>query len=160
MLTITLFGILFTAMTVFLHTAGTVIWIRYKSGSKRLRDPSRSNPRLLELCGIIGTTACVLLIVHILEVLLWAIAYYSLPAITELKDFQDSVYFSMVTFTSLGYGDIVISSKWKLLSGIQAMAGMLVFGWSSALLFAVLVDVAGLNRSTSQNDQIEVRAQN
>ena len=55
----------------------------------------------------------------------------------------------MVTFTSLGYGDIVVSSSWKLLSGIQAMAGMLVLGGSSALLFTAMNFIAGFQKFCS-----------
>ena len=56
----------------------------------------------------------------------------------ELADFEAAVYFSFVTFTTLGYGDITLSEGYRLLSGIQALNGILLVGWSTALMFAVV----------------------
>ena len=61
-----------------------------------------------------------------------------LPGVEELTTWEDAIYFSIVTFTTLGYGDITISGGWRLLSGIEAMSGILLFGWSAALLFALV----------------------
>lgn len=146
MLSITLFGILLTAVTVALHTAGTVAFIRYSKHRFRVRQVKPAEFRLLEMCRVIGIVAAVLLILHLAEVLLWAFAYYTIPDIHTPSTIEECIYFSMVTFTTLGYGDIVIGSSWRLFSGIQAMAGMLVFGWSSALLFAAMNFVAGFSK--------------
>ncbi|MEM1303714.1 MAG: potassium channel family protein, partial [Planctomycetota bacterium] len=61
-----------------------------------------------------------------------------LPLDRPFSTLEEATYFSTVTFASLGYGDIVITGPWRLLSAIQAMNGLLVFGWSTALLFAVV----------------------
>ena len=149
MLSITLFGVLLTAVTVAMHTAGTVVFIRFSRRRFEVRQVKLSEFRLTEMCRVIGVTASVLLTLHLAEVLMWAFAYYTIPGIQTPSTVEDCIYFSMVTFTSLGYGDIVISSSWRLLSGIQAMAGMLVFGWSSALLFAAMNFVAGFQKFSS-----------
>lgn len=149
MLSITLFGILLTAVTVAMHTAGTVAFIRYSKYRFRVRGKKPAEFRLLDMCRVIGITAAVLLVLHLVEVLMWAFAYYTIPGIETPTTVEECIYFSMVTFTSLGYGDIVISSSWRLFSGIQAMAGMLVFGWSSALLFAAMSFVAGFGKVDS-----------
>ena len=56
----------------------------------------------------------------------------------QLDTFEQAVYFSMVTFTTLGYGDIRLGPDLRLLSGIEALNGILLVGWTTALLFAVL----------------------
>lgn len=66
---------------------------------------------------------------------LWGMIYMSQPAITELPDAQTAFYFSMVTYTSLGYGDIVLTGQWRALSAIQAANGVIIFGWTTALIF-------------------------
>lgn len=68
---------------------------------------------------------------------IWAMTYYSLE-IPEFKTLEDAVYFSTVTFTTLGYGDIVLHDKWRVLSGIEAANGIVLLGWSTAFLFEVM----------------------
>jgi len=69
------------------------------------------------------------------EATIWALLYLFHPAITVLPDFQTAFYFSLVTYTTLGYGDIVLSGGWRVLSAIQAANGVIIFGWTTALIF-------------------------
>ena len=86
---------------------------------------------------ILIRTALVLITLHVVEVLVWALAYHLVePA--GLESFGDAVYFSFTTFTTLGYGDVVIEGKWRLLTGIESLNGVLLIGWSTALSFAVI----------------------
>ena len=52
------------------------------------------------------------------------------------------MYVSLVTFTTLGYGDITLDLRWRWLSGIEAMNGILLFGWTTATLFWIVQKVA------------------
>lgn len=78
-----------------------------------------------------------LVLLHTAEVVLWSLVYLVL-GIDSLSSFEESTYFSMVTYSALGYGDVVITGPWRLLAAIQAMTGLLLFGWSAALLYAVV----------------------
>ena len=72
------------------------------------------------------------------EVVLWATTYRLLPG-NHLDSFEKATYFSMVTFTTLGYGDITLADhQWRLLSGIEALNGILLVGWTTAFLFLVV----------------------
>jgi hypothetical protein len=71
----------------------------------------------------------------VIEVLLWASLYLYHPLIGELPNLETALYFSMVTFTSVGYGDVVIKGSWRVLASLQAANGMIVFGWTTALIF-------------------------
>jgi voltage-gated potassium channel Kch len=73
--------------------------------------------------------------VSIMEVLVWAVAYVVLDAIEEL---EKALYFSMVTFTTLGYGDVVLDKGRRLLASIEAVNGIIMFGWSTAILIAAV----------------------
>ena len=70
-----------------------------------------------------------------LEVWLWSLLYLLNPMITTLPDLETAFYFSMVTFTTLGYGDVVLTGQWRTLASIQAANGVIIFGWTTALIF-------------------------
>ena len=71
----------------------------------------------------------------VLEAWLWALLYLFNPLITALPDLETAFYFSMVTFTTLGFGDVVLTGQWRMLASIQAANGVIIFGWTTALIF-------------------------
>ena len=71
----------------------------------------------------------------VLEALIWALLYLFDPLVTALPDLETAFYFSMVTFTTLGYGYVVPTGKWRTLAFIQAANGVIIFGWTTALIF-------------------------
>jgi voltage-gated potassium channel Kch len=71
----------------------------------------------------------------VLEATLWALLYLFHPLITKIPDLETAFYFSMVTFTTLGYGDVVLAGQWRTLASIQAANGVIIFGWTTALIF-------------------------
>ena len=70
---------------------------------------------------------------HILEIWLWAVLYYFLE---EIPTFEAALYFSTSSFTTVGFGDITLSEEWRLLSSLESVNGMILFGWSTAFIFA------------------------
>jgi voltage-gated potassium channel Kch len=80
----------------------------------------------------------VLTLLHVIEIHLWALAYLvAIPGV-QMDTYEKVAYFSFVTFTTLGYGDIVLQGPERLLTGVEALNGMLLIGWSVALLFQVV----------------------
>ncbi len=69
------------------------------------------------------------------SVIVWSLAYAAMNAAPAGADI---VYFAFVNYTTLGYGDVVPVERWRLIGPITAMNGMLVFGWSTAVIFEVL----------------------
>jgi hypothetical protein len=80
-------------------------------------------------------TVPVLMVAHISEVLVWSLAYVLVSAAPAGAD---PVYFAFVNYTTLGYGDVTPVERWRLLGPITAMNGVLMFGWSTAVIFEVL----------------------
>jgi len=76
-----------------------------------------------------------LFLATIAEVWLWAGLYLSLGAIETL---EEALYFSTVTFSTVGYGDVVLDKSWRLLGSFEAANGLFLFGWSTALVFVVV----------------------
>ena len=89
----------------------------------------------LRLIAVMTAVVSVLMAAHIAEVMLWSFAYAIVgvaPAGTDL------IYFAFVNYTTLGYGDVTPLQRWHLLGPMTAMNGVLLFGWSTAVIFAVL----------------------
>ena len=79
-----------------------------------------------------------LFLATLLQVWTWALLYLALDAVRTL---EEAAYFSMETFTTLGFGDITLDKDWRLLSSFEAANGLLMFGWSTALIFAAVQSV-------------------
>jgi hypothetical protein len=88
-----------------------------------------------QLMGVMVVTAAVLMVAHTIEVFVWALAYAMVGAAPAGSDI---LYFAFVNYTTLGYGDITPVESWRLKGPMTAMNGILMFGWSTAVLFEVL----------------------
>jgi hypothetical protein len=89
----------------------------------------------LLLVAVMIPTVSVFMATHGLEVFVWALAYWVVDATAEGTD---RVYFAFVNYTTLGYGDVIPVDRWRLLGPITAMNGILLIGWSTAVIFEVL----------------------
>ena len=94
----------------------------------------KSHSALL-LMAVMIPTVLILMMTHTLEVLVWSLAY-SMADVASAG--VDLVYFAFVNYTTLGYGDVLPVERWRLLGPMTAMNGVLLFGWSTALIFEVL----------------------
>ena len=72
---------------------------------------------------------------HLIQIALWAI---TLLMVGEMPTFEKAFYLSAENYTALGYGDIVLSDQWRLLGPLEAINGLLLFGLSTAVMFAIL----------------------
>lgn len=89
----------------------------------------------LYLVMVMIPTVLVLMATHTVEVMVWALAYFLVSA---TADGTDRLYFAFVNYTTLGYGDVTPVPRWRLLGPMTAMNGVLLFGWSTAVIFEVL----------------------
>lgn len=106
-----------------------VILVARSVGTKNALRPA------LHLIGVMIATVSVLMTAHAVEVIVWSLAYLvvnAAPVGTGL------VYFAFVNYTTLGYGDVTPVPDWQLLGPMTAMNGVLLFGWSTAVIFEVL----------------------
>jgi hypothetical protein len=93
--------------------------------------------------AVLGTVLVALLATSLAQIALWAVAFVLGG---EFADFETAFYHSAVNFTTLGYGDIVMSRHWRLLGPLEAVNGSLMLGLSAAMLFTVLMRVAESHR--------------
>ncbi|WP_231711427.1 potassium channel family protein [Xanthobacter dioxanivorans] len=126
-----LVGALASLGTITIQALVTVLAIRIAHISARHLSPRR---RIMTLIIVMGASGTLLTLAHFLEVAVWAFFYGVLGVIQE----KDAYYFAFVNFTTLGYGDMLPEHRWRVLGPITAANGMLLFGWSTAVMFAVL----------------------
>jgi hypothetical protein len=121
-----------TAITVIIHGVGTVASGRRVLGlwTRRGDRPGRLGAELL-MAQLVG----VLLLLHLAEAVVWALFYVLIGA---LPDLETAAYFSLTSYTTVGYGDVVLPQAWRLLGPIEAAVGVLMLGWSTGILVLVI----------------------
>ena len=142
-----LVGSAVSAVNIILHAAVTMIAIPVARAAAR-RSASRP---LLYLPGVMIATALALMAAHTLEVFVWSVAY---AVVNAAPDDANLVYFAFVNYTTLGYGDVTPLAKWRLLGPMTAMNGVLMFGWSTALIFEVLIKTIGQRESETARSEL------
>jgi hypothetical protein len=125
------FGSAVSLANIAVHAVAMLVVIRTARGAamKWLSLPA------LRLAAVMIATVAVLMAAHMSEISIWSLAYAIVGATPEGAD---RLYFAFVNFTTLGYGDIVPVPRWRLLGPMTAMNGVLLFGWSTAVIFEVL----------------------
>lgn len=88
------------------------------------------------------------IVLHVAEILIWAGAFTFGGAI---KDLATASYFSSVTYTTTGYGDVVLPEDWRLVGAVEALTGIMMCGLSTGLFFAVFSKIFRLGESKQPN---------
>jgi ion channel len=133
------FGIAICLVNIAIHAAlmAAVVAVaqRVSSATERLHERRR-------MMAIMVSTVSVLMVAHTIEVAVWAAAY----RLIDLAPADQAFYFAFVNYTTLGYGELLPPAEWRLIGPITAMNGVLLFGWSTAVIFEVLRTCAGALR--------------
>jgi hypothetical protein len=117
------------ALCVVIHAAGVTSALRWVR-----RQPFSTH----QFWGWTWLFICVagwMILLHLSEITVWALFYFLKRAMTDL---QSAFYFSAVTYTTTGYGDLVLPEEWRLLGGVEALTGILMCGWSTGFFFAIV----------------------
>src|SRR5208282_3364963 len=133
-------AVLLLSVTLFLQCGGSaalIIWIRsIPRESQRVR--------VFRCAALVMQTTVAVVILHGIVILVWASCYRWLC----LPSWESAFYFSASSYATVGYGDVVLPSKWRLLGPLESMVGMLMSGVSIGLLFAAVTHlVDGESRS-------------
>lgn len=128
-------GTAMVALTIAIHVAGSTYWLQFVASMFKVTE---TGVRSRELLSVLIWTTVALITLHVIEMTLWAVVYVSLPGKAGLADFSEALYYSIVTITTLGYGDVTLNEDWQILGGMEAMVGITVFGLTTAILFAVV----------------------
>lgn len=133
-----LFALAFAGVTVVIHAIGTVRVIIPAAGAWRPQGDSQSQPRpVWTLTRLVSS----LLVLHLVEMAVWAAAYY---AAGVFDTFETSLYYSLKSYTTVGYGDVLPAINWRLLGPIEAAVGVLMLGWSTSIIVATVQRIYNL----------------
>jgi Ion channel len=128
------------ALCVTIHAMGLVVAVHWmKQQSTTIAQHFWASTGML-IC-IAGWT----ILLHLLQIVSWGLFYawkHGMP------DLQSAFYFSAVTYTTTGYGDLVLPKQWRIVGGVEALTGILMCGLSAGLFFAVFLKVFGLDRGS------------
>jgi len=127
-----LVGFATTLCTILIHAMIVTAIITEVRRDLRL---GRVGPRFWANLTLITSATLLALAGHLVEIGLWAVVF---DACGEFSNFAAAFYHSAVNYTTLGYGDVVMSVRWRLLGPLEASDGMLMFGVSTAVIFAVV----------------------
>ena len=133
MLSIILIAGVLVAVTVAVHAAGITVLL------KALRRWHAILPtRFWRITRLLVVVTWWLVLLHLAEILLWGLCYLWWGC---LPDAEAALYFSGVTYTSIGYGDLVLAKPWRVLAPIEGLTGILMCGLSTGVFFAIVNDI-------------------
>jgi Ion channel len=125
-------GTSLTFCTIVIHAFAVTAIVYYLRRERRL---GRAGSGFWRDLNIVVQITSLALVAHIVEAAAWALAFVLCG---QFSDLADALYHSAENYTTLGYGDVVMSPSWRLLGPLEAADGMLMFGVSTAVLFAVI----------------------
>ncbi len=142
-------GLGLALLTALIHVAGLLLLLYWQTRQwpKIEADfgPRRNLPAFLTLfSGIFG--------LHLLEIALWAWLYQGLAL---FPDFGTGFYFSGITYTTVGYGHILLPASWRNLSVMEALTGVLMMGWSTAFFFTTVIRLLELRIRRWQSEDVD-----
>lgn len=133
MLRVLIVSVILISLCLMIHTFGLVLladWqMRHSLKLKQKFSITRSSLLLVSAFAAIT-------VLHLLETFIWAVFYYWWRHFSNL---ETSWYFSLGSYTTIGYGDVVLPAKWRMLGGVEGINGVLLCGMSTAFLFLIII---------------------
>jgi hypothetical protein len=132
MLSLFLIGSVLVATTVIIHAVGMASILR---PIFRFTDTHLARLEIWPVTWLVIRTTWYLIFIHLVEIALWGFFYWSQNC---LPDAESAFYFAGVTYTTVGYGDLVLAKEWRLLGPIEGLTGILMCGLSTGFFFAMV----------------------
>ena len=124
-----LLGGLLMALCIIVHSVGLTYVFKFMKRKKALHWSFWRSVRILI------AVASWIIFLHLINIVLWGSLFAWVKAIPDL---QSAIYFSAVTYTTTGYGDVLLPKPWQLIGGIEALTGLLMYGWTTGFFFAIV----------------------
>ena len=117
---------------VAIHGAGMVFGLRWLGRFAPQQGHHFSTPAMF---WFLIRVVYGLLVLHILQIIVWALCYQWSGC---FADFPTAFYYSATCYSTVGFGDVNPPGNWRILGAVEAVTGILMFGWSTGVLFAVV----------------------
>lgn len=131
------------AFTVVVHAVGMMVLLRWVS-----RAHVQVGARFWAMTWLLIQLAWSLIAVHLIEITVWALFFWREGC---LPDLESAFYFAGVTYTTVGYGDLVLPKEWRLLGPVEGLTGILMCGLSTGFFFAVVSKIYRAQSHTEPN---------
>jgi Ion channel len=135
-------------ITVSTHAAGLTVLIKVLL--KPMADPPS---RFWAITRLLVKVTWYLILIHLADVMVWGLFYWWQDC---LPDAESAFYFSGVTYTTTGYGELVLKEPWRVLAPIEALTGILMCGLSAGFFFALVSRI--FTQHPEMADRIEARS--
>lgn len=120
------------SICVSIHGLGMILGLRWLGRTSPQHGHHFSLPAMF---WILIRVVYGLLILHLLQIAVWAACYHWIGCFTE---FSTAFYYSATSYSTVGYGDVIPDESWRIVGAIEAVTGILMFGWSTGVLFSVV----------------------
>ena len=127
-----LLALLALAIGVIVQVSAVVVML---TTLKNRIERGQIRPNFRSTATVLTIVVFVLFTGHLVQMAIWAILFLQ---VDQFGDFTTAFYHSIVNFVTLGYGDIVMDERWRLLGALEAASGVLMLGLSTGSLFAVM----------------------
>ena len=129
------------ALTVVVHAVGLMLLLRWVS-----RAHIQVSARFWVMTWLLIRLAWSLIVIHLVEIAIWALFFWRERC---LPDLESAFYFAGVTYTTVGYGDLVLPKEWRLLGPVEGLTGILMCGLSTGFFFAVVSRLFAAKKDSS-----------
>lgn len=126
-----LLGLALLVTCVIVQSAGMLALIHWLARARLILE-SPSAPRRVAL---LLRLFLAIVLLHLIQVGLWAVVFWVARLLPNL---ETALYFSLESYTTIGFGDVVLGPGWRVLAGIEGLTGILLVGWSTAFVFSVV----------------------
>ena len=118
----------------------SLVHLMATKGSIAIIHKAKTQPSHKKFQKLIFLDAIVVMMIvaAIVEAMIWA-GYFTMAG--AIETFEESLYFSIVTYTTLGYGDITLGEEWRILASLEAATGIIIFGWSTANVMSAIQNI-------------------
>jgi hypothetical protein len=123
-------GVLLCSLLCYAMTVAIIVGL-----VERVLRGGLDDPGFWKSVAVMMIVTLITAVAHLIQIALWALVYLLCG---EMATFETAFYCSAQNYTALGYGDVVLSQRWRLLGPLEAINGLLLFGLSTAVMFAVL----------------------
>jgi len=120
------------AICLVIHVASIVFIADWMLDQRDKRKDRMGTPGYM---GLLIAAFSAIIILHMIEIAIWAVFYFGYSL---FPDFETALYFSTTSYTTIGFGDVVLPRAWRMLGGIEGVTGVLLCGLSTAFVFAIV----------------------
>ena len=144
MLNLLLILFVLVSVCVVIHGFGMALGLRW---IRRIRPALDQHFGIMASFLILIRVVFGLLLLHLLQIMVWAACYQWNGC---FPDFTTSFYYSATSYSTVGYGDVNPPGNWRILGSVEGVTGILMFGWSTGVLFSVVSHLQGHFRNREQ----------